>query len=147
LPLRPLHHPGRECQQQVTFDAQGRGDAPLSYNWEDDGSDDASGTQWTLGTGDPMTFTFNSAGTKHVRLTVTDTDGDMVTAVHDVVVTAASSPPPPPADTDGDGVPDSQDQCPNQASPASNNGCPVNTPPPPPPPPLWSPLLLRRPPR
>ena len=28
-------------------------------------------------------------------------------------------------DTDGDGVPDSQDNCPNQAGPSSNNGCPL----------------------
>jgi hypothetical protein len=30
-------------------------------------------------------------------------------------------------DTDGDGVPDSQDNCPNEAGPASNNGCPGTT--------------------
>ena len=33
--------------------------------------------------------------------------------------------PPPPADSDGDGVPDSSDQCPTQDGPASNHGCPV----------------------
>src|SRR5262249_31976305 len=42
-------------------------------------------------------------------------------------------PPPPPADPDGDGVPDASDQCPTQAGPASNNGCPLPPPPPPPP--------------
>jgi hypothetical protein len=31
-------------------------------------------------------------------------------------------------DTDGDGVPDSTDQCDNQRGPASNNGCPVSGP-------------------
>jgi hypothetical protein len=31
-------------------------------------------------------------------------------------------------DTDGDGVPDSTDQCPTQPGPASNNGCPLPTP-------------------
>ncbi len=30
----------------------------------------------------------------------------------------------PNNDADGDGVPDSEDDCPNQAGPASNNGCP-----------------------
>ena len=30
-------------------------------------------------------------------------------------------------DTDGDGVADSQDNCPNQAGPSSNNGCPVSS--------------------
>ena len=37
---------------------------------------------------------------------------------------------PPPPDGDGDGVPDAGDQCPAQAGPASNNGCPVIPPPP-----------------
>jgi hypothetical protein len=32
---------------------------------------------------------------------------------------------PPPLDSDGDGVPDADDQCPNEAGPASNNGCPI----------------------
>lgn len=31
-----------------------------------------------------------------------------------------------PPDSDGDGVPDSSDNCPNQSGPASNNGCPVS---------------------
>jgi hypothetical protein len=31
-------------------------------------------------------------------------------------------------DSDGDGVPDSEDQCPNEAGPASNNGCPLPPP-------------------
>ena len=35
---------------------------------------------------------------------------------------------PPPPDSDGDGVPDSSDQCPNQPGPASNNGCPLPNP-------------------
>ena len=37
-------------------------------------------------------------------------------------------PPPPPPDSDGDGVVDAEDQCPTQAGPASNNGCPVPPP-------------------
>lgn len=37
---------------------------------------------------------------------------------------------PQPTDTDGDGVPDTTDQCDTVAGPASNNGCPVTTPPP-----------------
>lgn len=32
---------------------------------------------------------------------------------------------PPPTDSDGDGVPDSSDNCPNQPGPLSNQGCPV----------------------
>ena len=31
----------------------------------------------------------------------------------------------PPADVDGDGIPDATDNCPTQAGPASNGGCPV----------------------
>jgi len=31
----------------------------------------------------------------------------------------------PPADTDKDGIPDATDNCPTQAGPANNNGCPV----------------------
>lgn len=36
-------------------------------------------------------------------------------------------PPQPeePLDSDGDGVPDAVDECPNEPGPASNNGCPV----------------------
>ncbi|MEH6680635.1 MAG: T9SS type A sorting domain-containing protein [Sediminicola sp.] len=33
----------------------------------------------------------------------------------------------PNPDSDGDGVPDNQDNCPSQAGPASNNGCPLPT--------------------
>jgi Glycosyl hydrolases family 16/F5/8 type C domain/Thrombospondin type 3 repeat len=40
-----------------------------------------------------------------------------------------SGPAPPPPDADGDGAPDSSDQCPDEAGPASNNGCPVPPPP------------------
>jgi chitodextrinase len=39
-------------------------------------------------------------------------------------------PPPPPPDRDADGVPDASDACPDQAGPASNNGCPTDTTPP-----------------
>lgn len=35
----------------------------------------------------------------------------------------------PPTDSDNDGVNDEDDQCPNEAGPASNNGCPVIVPP------------------
>jgi hypothetical protein len=41
---------------------------------------------------------------------------------YNIVVNTTTDP-----DTDGDGVPDSQDNCPNEAGPASNNGCPVPT--------------------
>ena len=34
----------------------------------------------------------------------------------------------PLTDTDGDGIPDADDDCPNQPGPASNDGCPVAEP-------------------
>jgi outer membrane protein OmpA-like peptidoglycan-associated protein/opacity protein-like surface antigen len=39
---------------------------------------------------------------------------------------AAPPPPPPPLvkDTDGDGIPDSEDNCPKEAGPRENKGCP-----------------------
>ena len=39
------------------------------------------------------------------------------------------NPPPPPTDTDGDGVPDSEDNCPDEPGPPENDGCPVPPPP------------------
>lgn len=53
----------------------------------------------------------------------------MVTPPPPPVEAAPVAPPPPPApapepDSDTDGVVDSKDNCPNQAGPASNNGCP-----------------------
>jgi outer membrane protein OmpA-like peptidoglycan-associated protein len=47
-------------------------------------------------------------------------------------VIAAPPPPPPPTDSDGDGVPDSRDRCPNTplGSVVDANGCPPPLPPP-----------------
>ncbi|MDX1765740.1 MAG: right-handed parallel beta-helix repeat-containing protein, partial [Candidatus Saccharimonadales bacterium] len=39
-------------------------------------------------------------------------------------VTVTAGDPQPPADSDGDGIPDSEDNCPNEWGPASNGGCP-----------------------
>ena len=35
-----------------------------------------------------------------------------------------AEPPPPPPDRDGDGVPDAEDNCPDQPGPKENHGCP-----------------------
>ena len=48
-----------------------------------------------------------------------------------VVSFQLTSPPAPPPDSDGDGIPDNADACPNQAGPAGGNGCPAANPNPP----------------
>jgi PKD domain len=83
--------------QPVTLDGSGSTcpDGPCTYTWSDDG-----GTTrpipplWPLGSGQTLQFTFSSAGTKYVRLVVTDAAGQTATVEHNVVV--ASEPPPPP---------------------------------------------------
>jgi hypothetical protein len=83
--------------QAVSFDASAStcDDAPCTYTWEDDGTDGPAGAQWPLGTGKTVSFTFQDAGVKNVRVTVADADGDTATTVQAVTVAAAA----PPADT------------------------------------------------
>src|SRR3954468_19870378 len=84
----------------VSFDASSAtcDDAPCTYSWEDDGGGGPAGEQWPLGSGKTMAFTFQGAGVKSVRVTVTDVDGDMATTMKAINVAAAGSTPPP-ADT------------------------------------------------
>jgi Big-like domain-containing protein len=94
--------------QAVSFDAASAtcDDAPCSYTWEDDGPDGAGGKQWPLGDGATMTFTFQEAGAKYVRVAVTDADGD--TDSTRKTITVASPPPPdttPPDTTPPDTTP------------------------------------------
>ncbi|MFO0670199.1 MAG: OmpA family protein [Polyangiaceae bacterium] len=42
-----------------------------------------------------------------------------------LAVEVGSSRLPPPADTDGDGTVDTEDRCPKEVGPASNQGCPI----------------------
>lgn len=69
--------------------------------------------------------------TYHFRVVATNVGGttngsDQTFATPaDTCATNSALCTPPPVDTDQDGVPDSQDQCPTQAGPASNNGCPT----------------------
>jgi outer membrane protein OmpA-like peptidoglycan-associated protein len=42
-------------------------------------------------------------------------------------VARAAFVPPAPADRDGDGIPDADDSCPDEAGPAENHGCPSGT--------------------
>ena len=80
--------------QTVHFDGTSSScsSSPCTYTWQDDGSDGPGGTNWPLGTGVTLDFTFQGAGTKYVRLTVTDNRNRTSTVEHDVVV--GSAPPP-----------------------------------------------------
>jgi hypothetical protein len=86
--------------QSVSFDAASAtcDDAPCTYTWEDDGPDGVGGKQWPLGDGRTMTFTFQEAGAKYVRVAVTDADGD--TDSTRKTVTVASRPAPATAAPD-----------------------------------------------
>src|SRR5206468_2949532 len=58
--------------------------SPCSYSWTDDG--DSS----LLGTGVQMSFTFRDVGTKHVRLTITDSQSRSASVEHDVTVSPSA---------------------------------------------------------
>ena len=76
--------------QVVHFDGSGSGCAatPCQFTWADDGPDGPGGTQWPLGSGPTLDFTFTGVGTKRVRLTVKDANGQQATVEHDVVVSS-----------------------------------------------------------
>ncbi|MGZ4228367.1 MAG: heparin lyase I family protein [Solirubrobacteraceae bacterium] len=80
--------------QTVHFDGTSSScsSSPCTYTWQDDGSDGPGGTNWPLGTGVTLDFTFQGTGTKYVRLTVRDNRNRASTVEHDVVV--GSAPPP-----------------------------------------------------
>lgn len=76
----------------VAFDATSSScsDAPCTYSWSDDGSSTPPPAPlWPLGSGATLKFTFHEAGTKYVRLTITDAGGQTATVEHNVVVAAA----------------------------------------------------------
>jgi hypothetical protein len=87
--------------QTVAFDAVGSNcgaATPCTYAWEDDGSDGSGGTQWPLGKGQQLKFTFQEASTKRVRLKLYDSAGVLrAQTYHNVVVRAAA--PVAPSDT------------------------------------------------
>jgi Bacterial Ig-like domain/PKD domain len=89
--------------QAVSFDASSAtcDDAPCSYAWVDDGTDGPGGTQWPLGTGKTLSFTFQGEGVKRVRVTVTDADGDTDSTMKAITVGATAPPDNPPSDTTG----------------------------------------------
>jgi hypothetical protein len=67
-----------------------------------------------------VTYTATAAGADSFQISANDGQADSNTAT----ITTTNTAPPPP-DSDGDGVPNASDNCPNQAGPASNGGCPV----------------------
>jgi hypothetical protein len=81
--------------QTVHFDGTSSScsSGPCTYTWQGDGPDGPGGTNYPLGTGVTLDRTFQSAGTKYVRLTVRDHSNRTATVEHDVTVTAQ----PPPA--------------------------------------------------
>ena len=100
--------------EALTFSSTGVCDvAPCTYSWADDGGDGAGGTQWPLGSGASIAFTFQNPGTKRVRLTVRNGSGQTATTmrVHELTRGPRPIPPPPVAcndtlDNDGDGAVD-----------------------------------------
>lgn len=106
---------------QVTFKFTGNCDqGPCNESWTDNGA--------VVGTGLTVRRTYTVSGSHTVKVTITNGRRQSASRSRTFAVTGGN-PPPPPVDTDGDGVPDSSDQCPTQAGPASNNGCPVVAPP------------------
>ena len=85
--------------QQVVFNASGStcNATPCTYSWKDvtsSGTDD-----WSLGTGNPLDFTFQVAATKYVTLTVTDALGQTGSVEHNVTVVSSSSSTTPTTTT------------------------------------------------
>jgi hypothetical protein len=70
--------------------------APCTYTWSDDGGTSRPSSElWPLGTGASLSFTFHEAGTKYVRLVVTDANGRTATVEHNVSVQAPGMSTPP----------------------------------------------------
>jgi hypothetical protein len=74
------------------------GDAPVSCTWSFENADGS--TVWETHPGCAIDFTFELIGSKYVKLTVTDGDGDVDSNKQSFDVSSVSSPPPPdiPAD-------------------------------------------------
>jgi len=85
--------------QAVTFNASTStcASAPCTYVWDDDGPDGSAGSSWPLGSGQVLTSTFQGAGTKYVRLTITDANGQTATIEHNAVVGYGGSSPSTPS--------------------------------------------------
>ncbi len=88
-----------------------------------DSATQLSGAPEPAAPGSAQSYTFPVDALRYVAIRAMDEQGN----VGRVAVVDRGEDPPPP-DTDGDGVPDADDECPNEAGPAANNGCPVVTP-------------------
>jgi hypothetical protein len=87
--------------EAVEFDGSGSfcPAGPCTYEWSDDGSPTRPiPPLFPYGEGQTISLTFASAGTKYMRLVVTDVLGETATVEHDVTVGAEShEEEPPPA--------------------------------------------------
>jgi hypothetical protein len=86
----------------------------------------ATVTSWSAGL---RVHTFPVRNARYVRIRGDQRATPWGISLWDVRIFGPTSSPPP-SDGDGDGVPDSTDQCPTQPGPASNGGCPLPDPPP-----------------
>ena len=86
--------------QAVSFDGASSScpGGPCTYEWSDDGTTTRPiPVRWPLGSGQTLPFTFLEAGTKYIRLVVTDAEGQTATVEHNVVVGEEPLPPPSPS--------------------------------------------------
>jgi hypothetical protein len=93
---------GTDGSELILLSAAGSSDSAgviMTYAWSEDGVEIATGVNPVVSL---------APGIHTIVLTVTDNDGSMATDT--LVVTVTSLPPP---DADGDGVPDSADNCVN----------------------------------
>ncbi len=66
--------------------------APCAYQWSDDGSPTPpESILWPLGSGAELEYAFSEAGTKYVRLTITDALGRVASVEHDIVVSSSGT--------------------------------------------------------
>jgi hypothetical protein len=72
--------------------------------------------------GSGQTYTIPGAAARYVAIRAVDEQGNVGRGA----VVDRGAPPAP--DADGDGVPDADDECPDEAGPASNDGCPEDDP-------------------
>ena len=77
-----------------------------------------SGAPAPAAPGTSQSFTFPAEALRYVAIRAVDEQGNVG---RPAVVDRGEEPP---VDSDGDGVPDADDDCPNEAGPVENNGCP-----------------------